>query len=384
MKCCIFNAQVQSNTIRLIKFLDLQRITASFQPQIGQAVESVVGAGLYVRGQRVAQFENSYAAFTGSRFCVGVGNGFDALRLIFRAWIELGEMSEGDEVIVPANTYIASILPVSENRLVPVFVEPDLSTFNIDPDRIAEKISSRTKAILIVHLYGRNAMTPAIKSMAERFKLKVVEDNAQAAGCRWQDSVTGSLGHVGAHSFFPSKNLGALGDGGAITTNDGSLAKMVRTLGHYGSHEKGINDVRGVNSRLDEIQAAVLDVKLARLDQDNARRRNVAEYYLQHIRNPHIILPQPPATPAEHVWHLFVVRCKGRDALQRHFSEQGVETLIHYPVPPHHQKAYREINGKSFPVTEQIHCEVLSLPLSPLMKPSEMQAVVEAANGFGW
>lgn len=366
----------------MIKFLDLQKISASFQPQLADAIQSVVDSGWYVRGGRVKEFEECYARFIGSRFCVGVGNGFDALRLIFKAWIELGEMREGDEVIVPANTYIASILAVSENRLVPVFVEPKPGTFTIDPDQIAKRISFRTKAILLVHLYGRNAMTPEIVRLAKEYNLKVVEDNAQAAGCGWKGSRTGSVGNAGAHSFFPSKNLGALGDGGAITTNDAALADMVRRLGHYGSHEKGINDVRGVNSRLDEVQAAVLSVKLGRLDEDNALRRKVADYYLKHIANPHIVLPETPSKSDEHVWHLFVVRCTARDALQRHFHAQGIETLVHYPIPPHRQKAYGEMNGMSFPVTEEIHREVLSLPVSPVMEPSEIQAVVDAANEF--
>lgn len=367
----------------VIKFLDLQKITASFQPDLGQAIRTVVESGWYVRGEQVKEFEAHYAQFIGSRWCVGVGNGFDALRLIFKAWIELGEMREGDEVIVPANTYIASMLAVSESGLVPVFVEPDVSTFNIDANKIAQRISSRTRAILIVHLYGRNAMTSEMKTLAEEYKLKLVEDNAQAAGCCWDGSRTGSLGHAGAHSFFPSKNLGALGDGGAVTTDDEALAEMVRTLGHYGSHQKNVNDVKGVNSRLDEIQAAVLSLKLARLDHDNAARWNVADYYLHNIKNPHIVLPQRPAISREHVWHLFVARCVARDALQRHFRERHIETLIHYPVAPHQQKAYSEMNGMSWPLTEQIHREVLSLPLSPVMELWEMEAVVDAANGFG-
>lgn len=366
----------------MIKFLDIQKITASFQPQLSEAIHRVVDSGLYVRSQCVTAFEEQYAAFTGSRFCVGVGNGYDALRLIFKAWIQLGEMKEGDEVIVPANTYIASILAVSENRLVPVFVEPDLNTFNIDADEVAKKISPRTKAMLIVHLYGRNAMTSAIKMLAEKHKLKLVEDNAQAAGCRWGSHRTGSLGNAGAHSFFPSKNLGALGDGGAITTDDPLLADMVRTLGHYGSHQRGLNAVKGVNSRLDEIQAAVLSVKLARLDEDNAIRGKIADFYLQNIINPHIVLPENPDAPDEHVWHLFVVRCVAREGLQSHLHALGIETLIHYPVPPHRQKAYHQMNGMSFPLTEQVHREVLSLPLSPVMELSEIEAVVGAVNGF--
>ena len=366
----------------MIPFLDIQKITASFQPRLTEVIQRVVDSGCYVKGDQVKEFEQRYATFIGSRFCVGVGNGFDALRLIFKAWIERGDMKEGDEVIVSANTYIASMLAVSENRLVPVLVEPDLNTFNIDADQITKRISRRTRAILIVHLYGRNAMTPDIKALAEKHQLKVVEDNAQAAGCRSGAYRTGSLADAAAHSFFPSKNLGALGDGGAVTTNDASLAEMVRTLGHYGSHKKGINDVKGVNSRLDEIQAAVLGVKLDRLDADNAIRRKVADYYLRSIANPHLVLPKEPLTRDEHVWHLFVVRSAVRDALQRHLRDQGIETIIHYPVSPHQQQAYREMNGMSLPLTEQIHRQVLSLPLNPVMTTFEIEAVAEAVNAF--
>jgi dTDP-4-amino-4,6-dideoxygalactose transaminase len=366
----------------MIKFLDIQKINRSFQPRLSTTLQSVVDSGWYVKGPRVQEFEERYASFIGTRFCVGVGNGFDALRLIFRAWMEMGELHHGDEVIVPANTYIASILAVSDNGLTPVFVEPDPVTFNLDAQEVGKKISPRTKAILLVHLYGRNGMTSELKVLAQKHNMKVVEDNAQAAGCLWHNKRTGSLGDAGAHSFFPSKNLGALGDGGAITTDDRSLSEMVRTLGHYGSHQKSINDVKGVNSRLDEIQAAVLDLKLPRLDEDNAARRKIADFYREGIRHPAITLPQNPEAAHEHVWHLFVVRCSARDALQAHLRDRGIETMIHYPVPPHQQKAYRDMNGLSFPVTEHIHREVLSLPLSPVMEWSAAERIVEAANGF--
>lgn len=368
----------------MIKFLDLQKITESFQPHLMAAIERVVHSGLFVKGHQVEKFEDAYASFIGTRFCVGVGNGFDALRLIFKAWLVSGELREGDEVIVPANTYIATILAVSENRLSPVFVEPDVETFNLSPENIEKKITSRTRAILVVHLYGRNGMSSGIIDIARRHNLKLVEDNAQAAGCCFGEARTGSLGHAAAHSFFPSKNLGALGDGGAVTTDDGALAELVRTLGHYGSHKKGVNDLQGVNSRLDEIQAAVLGVKLERLDTDNNRRRAAAERYLGGIRNPKVTLPHPPGDSLadEHVWHLFVIRCVERDSLQRHLYDAGIETMVHYPVPPHRQKAFHFLNDAKFPITEKIHAEVLSLPLSPALDSSELDAVVSAVNRF--
>jgi dTDP-4-amino-4,6-dideoxygalactose transaminase len=296
--------------------------------------------------------------------------------------VELGVIKEGDEVIVPANTYIASILAVTENRLTPVFVEPDLGSFNLSSQRIREKITSRTGAIMVVHLYGRNAMSPEIEELARHYNLKVVEGNAQAAGCFSGAARTGARGDAGAHSFFPTKNLGALGDGGAVTTDDADLAKTIRTLGNYGSREKGINELRGVNSRLDELQAAVLAMKLGRLDADNTLRRRAARFYTDHITNRQIVLPKETLPPAEHVWHLFVIRCLNRNALQEHLRQAGVETFIHYPVPPHQQHAYREMNGLSFPVTEKIHREVLSLPLSPVITDDELMQVVKAVNSF--
>lgn len=366
----------------MVRFLDIRKITDSFGQDLHRAVAEVMESGHFIRGKQVDQFESAYAAFTGTRHCVGVGNGFDALRLIFRAWILSGSLQEGDEVIVPANTYIASILAVTENRLRPVLVEPVDGMYTIDAVRVEEKISERTKAIMLVHLYGRNAMDDEIARIARKYHLKIVEDNAQAAGCFAETRRTGSLGDAGAHSFFPTKNLGALGDGGAVTTNDASLAEMVRTLGNYGSAKKGTNDLPGVNSRLDEIQAAVLNMKLERLDADNARRRSAAEFYLRKIANPQIRLPDVPARGQEHVWHLFVIRSQRRDALQQHLLQHNIETLIHYPVAPHHQPALSAYNQHSYPVTEAIHREVLSLPLSPVMEDHELEKVVEAVNSF--
>jgi len=363
----------------VIKFLDLQSINQSFQPELDQAIQQVVHKGWYLVGEETKAFEQEYAAYIGSQYGIGVANGLDALRLIFKAYLELGKLEEGDEIIVPANTFIASILAITDNRLVPVLVEPDINTYNLDPFMIEEKITSHTKGILLVHLYGQNGMHAEIQRLVERHKLLLIEDNAQAIGARAKTVRTGAIGHAAGHSFYPGKNLGALGDGGAVTTSDETLAKAISTLGNYGSQQKYVHQMRGMNSRLDEIQAAVLRVKLKRLDADNEHRKKIANYYLQHITNPNIVLPQPVA---DHVWHLFVIRCTQRDALQKHLTNNQVQTLIHYPIPPHQQGAYQEWNSWSLPITEQIHREVLSLPISPLMKVEEAERVVEAINSF--
>ena len=363
----------------MIPFLDLKKINDSYEPLTTSAIRRVLDSGWYLLGKEVKAFEEEYAGYIGVRHCVGVGNGLDALRLILRAYMEMGMMAEGDEVIVPANTYIASILAITDNRLKPVLVEPDINTYNIDPCLIEEKITDRTKAVMIVHLYGQNAMHPEIQRLADKYNLKIIEDNAQAQGCHDGDKQTGSLGHAAGNSFYPGKNLGALGDAGAVTTDDNELAAVVRSLGNYGSSEKYVNNYQGLNSRLDEIQAAVLRVKLARLDKDNQKRRDVADYYRQHIKHPDIILPH---SDTGHVWHLFVVRCKERDRLQCFLQEQGIQTLIHYPIPPHKQKAYRNWNKMALPVTEQIHHEVLSLPISPVLTIDEASRVCEFINAF--
>jgi dTDP-4-amino-4,6-dideoxygalactose transaminase len=368
----------------MIPFLNLQKINQSFQPELGEEVKRVIESGWYVRGEELRRFEEAYATFIGTAHCVGVGNGFDALRLIFRAWLVMGTLQEGDEVILPANTYIASFLALSDNRLRPVLVEPDIHTFAIDPHRIEEAITPRTKAIMVVHLYGRNAMHEDIIAIARKYTLKIVEDNAQAAGCCWHVRRTGSLGDAAAHSFFPSKNLGALGDGGAVTTNDALLADTIRTLGNYGSHKKYLNDLQGVNSRLDDLQAAALRVKLRRLDEDNARRREAAQFYLDRIVHPAILLPGTvsPCSMEENVWHLFVIRTAQRDVLKQHLEGNGIQTLVHYPIPPHRQAAYASLASISLPVTEQIHREVLSLPLSPVMERDDLERVADAVNRF--
>ena len=397
----------------MIKFLDIQKITDSFEPELSEAVTRVVRRGWYLLGEEVAAFEKEYATYIGVKHCIGVANGLDALRLIMKAWIETGEMREGDEVIVPANTYIASILAITDNRLKPVLVEPDMTTYNLDLTQVERHITPRTKAIMVVHLYGRACWSEELEKTARKHNLKIIEDNAQAAGAVWcgDDSGsavagsgrcgadagsllpgtavrrTGSLGDAAGNSFYPGKNLGALGDAGAVTTNSDELAGVIRALANYGSTKKYVNDYQGLNSRLDEIQAAALRVKLPRLDQDNQYRRLVADYYHRHINNPGIILPRSDTGAGitvnpGHVWHLFVVRHAERDRLQRYLAENEIQTLIHYPLPPHKQQAYRGWAGLSFPLTEQIHREVLSLPVSQVMEENEYLKVIEIINNF--
>ncbi|OYQ34664.1 aminotransferase [Flavobacterium cyanobacteriorum] len=366
----------------MIKFLDLHKINMLHQDETEQRLLKTFRSGWYLLGQEVKQFEQELSAYTGSKHAIGVANGLDALRLIFKAYIELGEMQPGDEVIVPANTYIASVLAITDNGLKPVFTEPDINTYNIDVAGIEEKITSRTKAIMIVHLYGQAVFSYGLEQLAQKHNLKIIEDNAQAIGARWNDISTGNLGDAAGFSFYPSKNLGALGDAGAVTTSDDILAKTVRALANYGSGEKYINNYQGLNSRLDEIQAAVLNVKLKYLDAENVRRREIAGYYIQNINNPGIILPQPPEDGTNHVWHLFVIRTKERNRLQAYLLNKDIQTQIHYPVPPHKQQAYREYNHLSFPVTETIHNEVLSLPISPVLTLEEARTVAEAINNF--
>jgi dTDP-4-amino-4,6-dideoxygalactose transaminase len=369
----------------MVKFLDLKKINDSFQPELDQAVQRVIHSGWYLLGDELKSFEQEFASFIGAKHCVGVANGLDALRVIFRAYMELGEMNAGDEVIVPANTFIASILAITDNGLKPVLVEPDINTYNLDPSHIEEKITSRTKAILLVHLYGRNAMDIKIRNLCNKYNLKLIEDNAQAIGCFDGEVRTGAIGDAAGHSFYPGKNLGALGDAGAVTTNNSELAKLVAALGNYGSSRKYVNDMRGLNSRLDEIQAAVLKVKLRRLDEDNVRRHVAAKQYIAGIKNPKVIVPvvyDGEHRNPSHVWHLFVVRCEQRDALHEHLTNNGIQTIIHYPIPPHKQKAYLEWNSQCYSVTEKIHNEVLSLPISPVMTEDDLHRTIEVVNKF--
>ncbi|MEI8273270.1 MAG: DegT/DnrJ/EryC1/StrS family aminotransferase [Paludibacter sp.] len=416
----------------MIKFLDLQKINAQYEAEIKEAVNRVIDSGWYLQGKENERFEANYAHYIGSKHCIGVANGLDALIWILRAFIEMGVMQEGDEVIVPANTYIASILAITENNLKPVLVEPDIHTYQIDDSLIEQAITSRTKAIMIVHLYGQCAYTEKIGELCKKYQLKLIEDNAQAVGCLYsrqsavgsrqlavgseqqavsseqqavsieqsevsseqqavsgkQQAVskrTGSLGDAAGHSFYPGKNLGALGDGGAVTTDDDELAKVIRSLANYGSSQKYVFKYTGRNSRLDEIQAVLLDVKLKYLDEDNEKRRQIARYYIENIKNPNIILPtfSPfSGLGGSHVFHLFPIRSKRRDELQAYLTKNGIQTLIHYPIPPHQQECYKELNQLSLPVTEQIHREELSLPISPVMKEEELEKVVNTINKF--
>lgn len=413
----------------MIKFLDLQKINSQYSTELKEAAARVIDSGWYLLGNEVKTFEEHLADYVGVKHAIGVANGLDALRLILKAYIEMGVMQEGDEVIVPANTYIASVLAISDNRLKPVLVEPDINTYNLDISLIEKHISPRTKAIMVVHLYGQVCWSNELESIAQKYNLKIIEDNAQAIGGEYSyefrvgsfelvDSFefrdpsselresselntqnselrtkktelstkkTGSLGDAAGFSFYPGKNLGALGDAGAVTTNDDELATMVRALGNYGSKQKYVNEYQGLNSRMDEIQAAVLDVKLRYIDAETQRRREIAQYYCENIKNENLVLPIINSkllivNYAEHVWHLFVIRCSERDRLQQYLTDNGVQTLIHYPIPLHKQGAYCEMNELSFPITEKIHNEVLSLPISPVMEMEEVKKTVSILN----
>ncbi|NOG31676.1 DegT/DnrJ/EryC1/StrS family aminotransferase [Halomonas sp. TBZ9] len=365
----------------MIPFLDLKSINTQYRDELVAAATRVIESGWYIQGNEVRAFEEEFADYCGSQHCIGVADGLDALTLTLRAWKEMGKLKEGDEVIVPANTYIASILAITENRLKPVLVEPDEASFNLCPEKTAAAITSNTKAIVAVHLYGQMAPMPALMGLAEKHGLLVLEDAAQAHGASIGGRKAGSWGHAAGFSFYPGKNLGALGDAGAVTTDDEELAKTIRALGNYGSHKKYENLYQGVNSRLDEIQAAMLRVKLRHLDKEIQNRRQVAEHYLAHIDNPSIQLPAIGALET-HVWHLFVIRCQQREALQHHLADQGVQTLIHYPIPPHHQKAYACWQAEHYPITENIHQTVLSLPMGPCLTSETSGQVTEAVTRF--
>lgn len=365
----------------MIKFLDLQKINARYEQELKEAAIRVIDSGWYLMGGELKSFEQNYSSFCGTKYALGVANGLDALRLIFKAYMELGEMEIGDEVIVPANTYIASVLAISDNGLIPVFVEPDIHTYNLDSSRISDAITSKTKAILTVHLYGQNSIDKLMLDLCKEHNIKLIEDCAQSHGALWNGKVSGSIGDAAGHSFYPGKNLGALGDAGAVTTDYKELATTIEALRNYGSHTKYENIYQGLNSRLDEIQAAFLNVKIKYIQDDIIARREVANYYLENIKNPAVILPEV-LNPEGHVWHLFVVRTQKRDKLQKFMNENGIQTLIHYPIPPHKQKAYKIYNTLSFPVTEQIHNEVISLPISGIMTMQEVRDVVDHINEY--
>jgi dTDP-4-amino-4,6-dideoxygalactose transaminase len=365
----------------MVSFLDLKAINLSYGDELKKAFDEVLQSGWFILGKQVQEFEKEFAAYCGVRHCIGVANGLDALILVLEAYKEMGLMKDGDEVIVPSNTYIASILAVSKAGLTPVLVEPDINTYLLDPKKIEEKITSRTKAILPVHLYGQLCDMEAINKIAQKHGLKVLEDSAQSHGAIQNGKRSGNLGDASGFSFYPGKNLGALGDAGAVTTNDSALADALVALRNYGSHKKYHNLYKGVNSRLDELQAPLLRVKLKYLDSVIAKRRAAAEYYLEHVDNKKIILPKITSAEA-HVWHLFVVRTEKREEFQSWMEKKQIQTVIHYPIPPHHQPAYKEWKDQSYPISEEIHRQVISLPISEVISKDDMNRVIDAVNSF--
>lgn len=366
----------------MIPFLDIQAINLKHQEEIEQAILRVYRSGWYIKGQELETFEAQFSSFVGSKHTVGVSNGLDALRLIFKAYIELGILSEGDEIIVPGNTFIASVLAISDNKLKPVFIEPSEKSFNINPDELELKISSKTKGILLVHLYGQICFNDKIKQIAEKFKLLLIEDNAQAIGASYKGIRSGNLGHAAAFSFYPGKNLGAIGDGGAVSTNDTKIAKTINELSNYGSPKKYEHTLKGYNNRLDEIQAAVLGVKLKYIDQENAYRQTIALRYHNEISNNLIRLPELPIHQENHVWHLFVLRTKYRMQFMEYLKANDIQSLIHYPIPPHKQIAYKEFNHFNLPITDTLANEVVSIPISPVLSKMEVDRIINVINAF--
>lgn len=364
----------------MIKYLDLKRINDLYDAEIREAINEVLDSGWYLKGEATRKFEQAYALYIGTRHCIGCANGLDALTLILRAYIEMGVMQAGDEVIVPANTFIASILAITENCLKPVLVEPSPSTLQIDDTLIEQAITSRTRAIMIVHLYGRCAYTDRIADLCRKHDLKLIEDNAQAHGCEFTLKKTGSLGDAAGHSFYPGKNLGALGDAGAVTTNDDTLAKTIEALGNYGSSKKYVFDYLGRNSRIDDIQAAILSVKLRHLDAANQRRKDIAAIYINKVKNPLIRIPH--VHDRDSVWHIFSIFCEHRDQLKQYLADNGVETAIHYPVPPHRQHCYPAWNQLQLPITEQIHAQELSIPCHQALSDAEVSRIITLLNAF--
>tara|TARA_B100001564_G_scaffold359966_1_gene384229 strand:- start:2249 stop:3352 length:1104 start_codon:yes stop_codon:yes gene_type:complete len=367
----------------MIKFLDLQKINNQNINELKKAANRVIESGWYLTGKEVASFENNFKKYIGSEHILATSNGLDALRLIFRAYLQLGVMKKGDEIIVPANTYIATILAISDSGLVPVFVEPDIETYNINFSLINSKITKKTKGILVVHLYGKPCWSSTLTKIAKNRNLKIIEDNAQATGATWNSVKTGNLGDAAGFSFYPGKNLGALGDAGAVSTNDKILAKTIKTILNYGSEEKYVNKYKGLNCRMDEIQAAFLNVKLGYLDESNNKRLLIANFYNQKIKNSKVVLPNLiESSKSRHVWHLYVVRVKERNKFREFLAERNIQTLIHYPIPPTKQEAYKEYNNLELPLTNKIHKEVLSLPISPLLSIDEQQYIVDVINDY--
>lgn len=364
-----------------IKFLDLKKINSTYADELKKEAAEVIDSGWFLNGKKLETFENNLCDYIGSKYAIGVANGLDSLRLIFKAYLEMGIMKKGDEVIVPANTFIASIIAITENDLIPVFVEPDILTSNINIDLIRNKITEKTKAILIVHLYGRVCWSESLLKIGKQFNLKIVEDNAQAFGATYKGIKTGNLGDAAGFSFYPGKNLGALGDSGSITTNDIILAKTTRSLANYGSIKKYVHKYVGMNSRLDEIQAAFLSIKIRYIDAQNESRKKIANYYINNIKNTNIKLPDS-SNKNENVWHLFVIRCKKRKKLIDYLEKNKVEVLIHYPIAPHKQECYSQFNNLNFEITEKLQNEILSLPISPVLTKNEVHRVVEIVNEF--
>lgn len=365
----------------MVLFNDLKGVTAKYKDELHEAVNRVVDSGWYLGSGENDKFEKDFAEYIGTKYCVGVGNGLDALYWIFRAYIEMGVMKPGDEVLVPANTFIASIHSITENGLVPVLVEPKQETLEIDDDKIEAAITYRTRGILLVHLYGRCAYTDKVGELCKKYNLKLVEDNAQAHGCMFKGVKTGALGDAAGHSFYPGKNLGAFGDAGAVTTNDEELQATVRALANYGSQKKYVFKYIGRNSRLDSLQAAVLDVKLKHLDEDNAHRKAIAYYYYDHINNQHVTLPVR-MDDENNVYHIFPILCDRRDAMQMYLKDKGIQTLIHYPIAPHKQECYKDWNNWSLPISELLHQQELSLPMHAVLTMEEAKQVVDAINSF--
>ena len=372
----------------MIPFYNLKSINKKYKEEFIKSTQRVIDSGYYMIGKETKTFEDKFAKYCNTKYCIGVGNGLDALTLTLHAYKELGFINEGDEVIVPANTYIATILSIPADYLTPILVEPDIRTYNIDYKKIEDKITSRTKVIMVVHLYGQPADMDPIMRIARNYNLKVIEDAAQAHGSKYKGRMTGSLGDAACFSFFPGKNLGALGDAGAVTTNDVELSRLIRCLRNYGeaiyddiSERKYLNNYKGVNSRMDEIQAAFLSIKLDNLEKDTNERRKIASLYLSNINNSKIVLPHVPDW-AEPVWHLFVIRTKNRDDLKKYLYNQGINTLVHYPVPPHKQKAFSEWNCLSYPITERIHNEVLSIPVSPNLSKEDQIRIIDTLNNY--
>lgn len=365
-----------------VPFLPLKEITASFGNELIENVVQTINSGWYIHGNNCREFEATYSAFVGSKHCIGVGNGLDALILILRAYKELGLMGDGDEVIVPANTYIATLLAVTANNMTPILVEPDIKTYCIDPEKIEQAITQKTRAIMPVHLYGQLCNMEPILEIARKYHLKVIEDAAQSHGAIYRGKRSGNLGDAAGHSYYPGKNLGALGDAGAVTTSDEELALMIRTLSNYGSQKKYVNLTKGFNSRLDEIQAGILTVKLKRLDADNRLRRTIVAAYDHGIVNKKVVLPIVDQGESAHVHHVYVVRVENREGFQQYLLYQGIQTVIHYPIPPHKQEAYKELENLSLPITEQIHRQVISLPLSPLLTNEQVAYVIDTINAW--